>query len=171
MQISQIMTPMVHTIQAETTLEQAARHMRDEDVGFLPVVDKARLAGTLTDRDIVVRALASGKDPRTTSVSEIMTGDPACCHEDDDTSKAVAVMEERKVRRMLVLDPKEQVVGIVSLGDISAVDPRQTGEALQTITEQAPSGAEGRAAQAPQDDEEAVEKVESIFEERINPLS
>lgn len=171
MQISQIMTPVVHTIQAETTLEQASRHMRDEDVGFLPVVDKARLAGTLTDRDIVVRALAEGKDPKTTAVAQVMTENPVYCHKDDDTSKAVAVMEERKVRRILVLDPEEQVVGIVSLGDLSAVDPGQTGEALQTITEQAPRRAEGKSEHAPQDDEELVEKIESIFEERINPLS
>lgn len=160
MQISQIMTPMVHKIQAENTLDQASRYMRDEDVGFLPVMDQQNLVGTLTDRDIVVRAIAAEKDPKATAVAEIMTREPAYCHEDDDTAKAVGVMEQRKVRRLLVLDPREQVVGVVSIGDISAADPSLTGEALQRITEQTEPK-----------DEEMVEKIESVLEGRINPLS
>lgn len=160
MKINQIMTPSIHTIEAKTNLVQASRYMRDEDVGFLPVVSEQGLAGTLTDRDIVVRAIAAEKDPKTTPVSEIMTGDPAYCHADDDTAKAAGVMEQRQVRRLLVLDPRDQPVGVVSLGDISGADPSLSGEALQTITEQ-----------PQQEDEEMMEKIESVMEGRINPLS
>ena len=159
MQVSEIMARLVHTIRAEATVEQASCHMRDENIGFLPVVEdalvemahikqglvekigflpmveEAVLVGVLTDRDIVVRAVASGKDPRTTPVSAIMTQDFACCHEDDDISEAAAVMEQRKVRRVFALNRQEQVVGILSRGDISAAHTGVSGEALQTITE------------------------------------
>lgn len=167
MQVSEIMTPVVHTVQAETTLERASQQMRNEDVGFLPVVGEVGLTGTITDRDIVLRAIASGKDPKTTPVSEIMTGESVCCYEDGDSSEAAAVMEQGKVQRVLVLDRKEQVVGVVSLGDISAAEPPLTGEAMQTITEQGLEPTE----QAKEEDAEMEEKLESVLEERVNPLS
>lgn len=158
MQVHEIMARLVHTIRAEATLEQASRHMRDENIGFLPVVEEAGLVemhisreliakigflpaveeavlvGVLTDRDIVVRAIAAGKDPTTTAVSEIMTQHFAVCHEDDDIAEAAAVMEQKKVRRLFALNREGHPVGILSLDDISAADSRLSGETLQAIT-------------------------------------
>ena len=159
MQVSEIMARLVHTIQAEATVEQAACHMHDENIGFLPVVEEAGLVemhlsreflenvgflpaveeavivGVLTDRDIVVRAIASGKDPKSTRVSEIMTQQFAVCHEDDDISTAADVMEQKKVRRLFVLNREGHTAGVLSLDDISATDAGLTGEVLQAITE------------------------------------
>ena len=161
MRVRETMTRLVHTIRAEATLEQASCHMRDENIGFLPVVEEsglvemhtnedivekigflpaveeAVLVGVLTDRDIVVRAIASGKDPRTTPVSEIMTQHFAICYEEDDIAEAAVVMQEKKVRRLFVLNRGGHTVGVVSLDDISAADTRLSGEVLQAITEKA----------------------------------
>jgi CBS domain-containing protein len=161
MKVSEIMSQLVHTIRAENTLEQASRLLRDEDIGCLPVVEEALVkethlkrnvlekigftpvveeeivVGVLTDRDIVVRAIASGMDPKTTPVSEVMNHDFTCCQEDDDVSQAAAAMEAKKVRRLFVLDGDEHVMGVLSLDDISAVDPLVSGEVLQAIAERA----------------------------------
>ena len=136
MRVSEIMTPVVQAIETAASLEQASEQMRDQDVGFLPVVDEAGLAGAVTDRDIVVRAIAAGKDAKATPVAEVMTLGLACCYEDEDSSAAAAVMEQEKVRRVFVLDRDGLVVGVVSLGDVSADDTRMTGEVLHNITEQ-----------------------------------
>jgi CBS domain-containing protein len=104
-----------------------------EDIGFTPIVEEDVVVGVLTDRDIVVGGIASGKDPRTTPVSEVMNRDFTCCHEDDDISQAAAAMEENKVRRLFVLDRDEHVMGVLSLHDVSAVDPLVTGEVLQAM--------------------------------------
>ena len=157
MRVREIMTQLVHTIRAEATLEHASRQLRDgnigcapvveealvkethlkrdvlEKIGFTPVVEEDVVVGVLTDRDIVVGGIASGKDPKTTPVSEIMNHDFTCCHEDDDVSQAAAAMEEKKVRRLFVLDRDEHVMGVLSLHDISAVDPLVTGEVLQAM--------------------------------------
>lgn len=159
MQVREIMVRLVHTIRAEATVEQASCQMRDENIGFLPVVEEAglvemhtsqdivekigflpaveeaALAGVLTDRDIVVRGIASGKDPKATQVSEIMTQQFAVCHEDDDISEAVAVMEQKKVRRLFALNRDGHPVGVLSLDDISAADTRLPGEVLRAINE------------------------------------
>jgi CBS domain-containing protein len=84
-----------------------------------------------------VCAVASGKDPKTTPVSQVMNHDFACCDEDDDVAVAAAAMEEKKVRRLFVLDRDEHVIGVLSLHDIAAVDPVATGEVLHAIAQQA----------------------------------
>jgi CBS domain-containing protein len=157
MQVSEIMTQLVHTIRADASLEQASCLLRDQNIGcapvveealvektnlkqdvldkigFTPVVEEDVVVGVLTDRDIVVGGIASGKDPKTTPVSDVMNHDFTCCHEDDDISQAAAAMEEKKVRRLFVLDRDEHVMGVLSLHDISAVDPLVTGEVLHAM--------------------------------------
>lgn len=159
MYVNQIMKRLVHTIRAEATVEQASCQMRDENIGFLPVVEEAGLVemhtnpdivrnigflpaveeavllGVLTDRDIVVRAIASGKDPKTTPVSEVMTQQFAVCYQDNEISEAASIMEQNKVRRLFVMSHEGHTVGVLSLDDISGADPRLTGEALHAITE------------------------------------
>jgi CBS domain-containing protein len=114
--------------------------MRDLNVGPLPVCGSDdRLAGMITDRDIIVRAVAEGKDPRATPVREIMTPNVVYCFEDQDVHDAAALMEDNQIRRLVVLNHGKRLVGIVSLGDIAvhtADDQFQlAGEALERISE------------------------------------
>jgi len=140
MQVKDIMTPNAECIQPDDTLEEAAKKMRDLDVGPLPVCgDNDRLAGMITDRDITVRAVAEGKDPRTTKVREVMTEQIIYCFEDQDVEEAARLMKERQVRRLVVLNRDKRLVGIVSLGDLATEtgDRKKAGEVLQDISEPA----------------------------------
>ena len=141
MQVKDIMTPNAECIQPDDTLEDAAKKMRDLDVGPLPVCgDNDRLAGMITDRDIVIRAVADGKDPKTTTVREAMSETKIIyCFEDQDVEEAARTMQERQVRRLVVLNRDKRLVGIVSLGDLATEtgDRKKAGEVLQDISEPA----------------------------------
>jgi CBS domain-containing protein len=119
MNVSDIMSRDVRLVDPGTMLAEAARTMRDTDVGFLPVGDNDRLVGTLTDRDIAIRGTAEGKDPNTTPVSDVMSTDLVYCFEHQDAGEAAAIMGERQVRRLPVLNRDKRLVGIVSVGDIA----------------------------------------------------
>jgi CBS domain-containing protein len=133
------MTPGVECIGPDDTLQEAARRMRQLDVGPLPICDNDRVAGMLTDRDITIRAVAEGLDPKTTKVRDVMTRDVITCFEDDDIEEAERLMQEKQVRRILVLNRDKRLVGIVSLGDLAAEtgDPARTGRVLQDVSEPA----------------------------------
>jgi CBS domain-containing protein len=139
MKLRDIMTPGVECIGSDDTLQEAARRMRRLDVGPLPICDNDRLAGMLTDRDITVRAVAEGLDPKTTKVRDVMTRDVITCFEDDEVEAAERLMQEKQVRRILVLNRDKRLVGIVSLGDLAAEtgDPARTGRVLQDVSEPA----------------------------------
>ena len=117
MQVKDVMTRGAECVRPEATLQEAAQKMKSLDVGPLPVCDNDRLAGMLTDRDIVVRAVAEGKDPRTAKVREAMTPEVVYCSEDDDVADVARLMNEKQVRRLPVLDCNRRLVGIVSLCD------------------------------------------------------
>jgi len=91
----------------------------------------------LTDRDIAVRAVAEGRDPKFTSVQEVMTHGCICCCEDDELAEAARLMRERQVRRIAVLDRHKALVGVLSLGDLAAAgyDPSRVGQVLRGVTE------------------------------------
>jgi CBS domain-containing protein len=137
MKVKQIMTPDIECAWTDDTLQEAAYTMRERNVGLLPVCDRDHLTGMLTDRDITIRAVAEGRDPRSTRVREVMTLDIICCCEDDEADKAARLMQDRHVRRILVLDHRKLLVGIVSLSDLAAGtdDPYRVGEVFQTVTE------------------------------------
>jgi len=139
MKIKEIMTTDVEYVWPDDTLQEAALKMRDLDVGPMPVCDRDRIAGMLTDRDIAVRAVAEGRDPRSTRVRDAMTRDIIFCYEDEDVEEAARLMQARQVRRILVLNRARRLVGIVSLGDLAAAagDPQQVGEVFQEISEPA----------------------------------
>jgi CBS domain-containing protein len=140
MKLKDIMTPNVECVRPEDTLEDAARKMRDLDVGPLPVCgDNDRLAGMITDRDITVRAVAEGKDPKTTRVRDAMSEEIIYCFEDQDVQEAARTMRERQVRRLVVLNRDKRLVGIVSLGDLATEtgDKQKSGEVLQDVSEPA----------------------------------
>lgn len=139
MQLKEIMTRGVEVIHPDATLAEAARKMKDFDVGPLPVCDGDRLVGMLTDRDITVRATAAGQDPNTTRVREAMSEEIVYCFEDDDVTEAARLMEERQIRRLVVLNRDKRLVGIVSLGDLAvhAAEEAVAEEALEAISEPA----------------------------------
>ncbi|NHA14062.1 CBS domain-containing protein [Thioalkalivibrio sp. XN279] len=122
MQVSELMTAKPEYIHTNTTLREAARKMRDLDVGFLPVADsrEQRLEGVVTDRDIAIRGVAEGCDPDTTCVSAVETDKVLYCFKDDDVEDAVASMGEQKVYRLVVLDDRDnkKLCGVISLGDV-----------------------------------------------------
>src|SRR2546421_11378293 len=113
------MTRNVEVIAPDATLEDAASRTEALDIGPLPVCENDRLVGMITDRDITVRSTAMGEDPKAMRVRDAMSKDVLCCHEDDDVRDATRLMESKQVRRLLVLDRDDRLVGIVSLGDLA----------------------------------------------------
>jgi CBS domain-containing protein len=134
------MTRNVEFVYPDTTLAEAASKMKKRDVGPLPVCKDGWVIGMLTDRDIAVRSTAQGQDPKEIRVRDVMTPEVVACGEDQLLSEAARLMEERQVRRLLVLNRKEQLVGIVSLGDLAAQsgDTQMAGEVLEQVSEPAP---------------------------------
>ena len=137
MTIRDIMTPDVECVWPDDTLQEAALKMKELDVGPLPVCDRDHIAGMLTDRDITVRAVAEGRDPKSTRARDVMTRDVIYCYEDEDAEEAARLMQARQVRRILVLNRNKRLVGIVSLADLGAGtgDPQRIGEVLQDVSE------------------------------------
>ena len=136
MKIKDVMTRAVQTVRPDQTLQEAAAKMKALDVGPIPVTDGDRLVGMITDRDIVVRAVAEGRDSRTTKVREAMTSEVVCCNEDDDVTEAATKMKDRQIRRIVVVDGQQRVAGIVSLGDIAVdtSDEKMSGRVLEEVS-------------------------------------
>lgn len=138
MQIKDVMTEVVDLVDPETRIADAARKMRDNDIGALPVGEGDQLVGLLTDRDIVVRAIAEGKDPDSFTVREAMSKRVLYCFDEQSTVEVATNMGMEQVRRLPVVDREKRLVGIVSLGDLSAGGAnREAGEALGRISEAA----------------------------------
>jgi CBS domain-containing protein len=119
MKIKDILTPEPQSISPDATLAEAGAKMKKLDVGILLVCKNERVIGALTDRDIVVRAIAEGFDPKTIRVSEVMSSDIFYCFADQDIQDAVEIMATGQIRRLPVLDRDKRLVGIVSLGDLA----------------------------------------------------
>lgn len=120
MKVSEIMSTPIEEVMDNDTVIRAARKMRDLDVGVLPVKSEGNvLVGILTDRDIVIRGLAEELDPEKTPVSDIMTSGVISCPADQAAEDAAAMMADAKVRRLVVVDEQDNVVGIISLGDVA----------------------------------------------------
>jgi CBS domain-containing protein len=143
MKVKDAMTRGAECVGPDASLQEAARKMKDLDVGPLPVCgDNDKLVGLLTDRDIVVRAVAEGKDPRTAKVREAMTEGVCYCFEDDDVAEAARLMKEKQIRRLVVLNADKRLTGIVSLGDLAVEtggDREVAGKTLERVSQ--PTGA------------------------------
>ena len=137
MKIREIMTTNVECVSPDTGLTDLANKMKTLDVGFMPVCENDRLVGTVTDRDIVVRGCAGGKDIASCKTSDIMTKNVFWCLEDQDVKDVAKQMRDNEVRRMLILNQGKRLVGVVSIGDISKVEEKETGKTLKDITEAA----------------------------------
>lgn len=138
MKIQDIMTTNVECVWPDDTLQEAALKMKEMEIGPLPVCDGGEILGMITDRDITVRSVAQGCDPRCTMVRDIMTREVVRCYEDDECEEAERLMETRQVRRVLVVNRDGRLVGIVSLADLAATESSQrVGEVLQEVCEPA----------------------------------
>jgi CBS domain-containing protein len=135
MNIREVMTPNPRSMTADDSIQNAARIMRDEDTGAVPVVDNGRPVGILTDRDIVVRAVADGGQMNR-PVREIVTGAVVCATPDMSTREAAQLMSDHQVRRLPVVE-SDRLVGIVSIGDLAVKEGKdsRTGDTLQAISE------------------------------------
>jgi CBS domain-containing protein len=137
MQVKEVMTRDVAYTGPDHSLQSAAMTMQGRDIGALPVREGDQVIGMLTDRDIVVRAVGAGQDPRTTPVRQAMTPEIICCYDDQDVHQAGHMMEQRHIRRLLVIDRADRPVGIISVGDIASRTHEDTfvGEILQHVVE------------------------------------
>jgi CBS domain-containing protein len=134
MKVRDLMSKDVQVARPGDSLQEVARRMHDGDFGFMPVADADKLIGTITDRDIVVRAIAGGVSP-STPVIEFITRDPHTARADDDLKTVLDAMGSRQIRRLPVLDKNDRLVGVVSLGDLSTrVKEKYAGEALEDIS-------------------------------------
>jgi CBS domain-containing protein len=154
MKIREIMTTNIKVAEPDDTLDEIAVMMRDQDVGAIPVVEDDELIGIITDRDIVVRCVAEGKDPSEIAADEILSDDPQTVEPDDDIGEAQRIMSDKQIRRLPVVQDGK-LIGIVSLGDLAVKtdDEELVADTLEDVsegvkaTDQTPARAssEGRA--------------------------
>ena len=137
MKVEDVMTNGCECIEPGRSVMEAARRMRALDVGSLPVCDEDRLVGMITDRDIVLRVVADGKDPTQRPVRDAMSTGVSYCYTDDPVSDAAGVMQAMQIRRLPVLTRDRRLVGIVSLGDLATEveDDELVGDTLGRISE------------------------------------
>jgi len=134
MDVREVMTPDVVVASPDDTLQHAAEMMVDIDAGVLPVGEKDRLVGMLTDRDITIRAVAAGKSPADCKVREIMSPEIKYIYEDESLEDAARNMSELQIRRLPVLSRDKRLVGIVSLGDLALKKKGPAGDALKGVS-------------------------------------
>lgn len=127
--ISDVMTRKVHLASPNQTIKEIASEMADADVGSLPVGENDRLIGMITDRDIVLRAVAKGRDPQTT-VRDVMTERIQYCFEDDDVIGVAEKLASLGVRRLPVLNHDKRLVGIVALSDVASCGESKATQAM-----------------------------------------
>jgi len=135
MKAQDIMSRNPATVTPATRVRQAAKLMKDEDVGIVPVVEEGgtkRLVGLLTDRDIAIRLVAEGRDPDLVEVRELMSGNPKTARPDDDVSKVMDLMGREQVRRVPIVDDRGALVGIVAQADV-ALEARDESKVEDTV--------------------------------------
>ena len=116
--VRDVMTPNPVALPTSATVSDAAKAMRDSDIGAVAVSDGKKVCGIVTDRDLVIRALADGQDPRKVKLDEVCSRDPLSLNPEDDIDQAVHIMREKAIRRLLVMDGSKPV-GVVSIGDLA----------------------------------------------------
>ena len=134
--ISELMTPDPCAIEADKPVSYAARMLKDEDVGLAPIVEGDRLVGTLTDRDIVTRVIAEGKDPQSVTVREVASTDVVTVDPEQDLDEALRLMASNQVRRLPVVDEDGRLVGVVAQADVARqAKDKQTGDLVEDISQ------------------------------------
>lgn len=136
MQIRKVMSGPFVSITPSDTVVEAADLMRRQTVGALPVLDEGQIVGIVTDRDIVMRAVCDRHGVKDLTVSDVMSPDLVSCRADQSVAEAAAIMGDRQVRRLLVLDDAGQLAGVLTVGDIARdVSEELAGQALGEIVE------------------------------------
>lgn len=136
--LKDVMTSDVQVIGPDATIRQAAQKMREGDFGMMPVAEKDRMIGAISDRDIAVRGIAAGKGPDT-PVRDVMSEGITWAYEDDSVERAAEIMSEHQIRRLPVVSREKRLVGIVALGDfaVESSDLKPAAEALAEISQPA----------------------------------
>jgi CBS domain-containing protein len=138
--VHEAMTGRPRAVTPETTVSEAAQLMKSDDIGSLPILDGERLAGVVTDRDIVIRAIAEGKDPRGMPVREVASRELVTVHADEDLSSALQLMASQQVRRLPVVDDDGRLVGVLAQADVAvAAKEKAVGEMVEEISK-SPTG-------------------------------
>ena len=133
--VQDVMSTRPRCVSPDTPVTEAAELMESEDVGSLPVLEGDELAGMITDRDIVIRAIARGKDPRGMPVREISTRDVVAIRGDEDLSEALKLMASHQVRRLPVVDASNHLVGVLAQADVAREAGEKTvGEMVEEIS-------------------------------------
>jgi CBS domain-containing protein len=135
MKVKEIMTSNPELIDPNASIREAAKRMKSEDIGALPVGENDRLIGMVTDRDIAMRGVAEDRAPETTTVREVMSEKIFYCFEDDDIEDAAQCMAENQVRRLPILNRDKRLTGIVSLADIAQTGEECEKTALEGVSE------------------------------------
>ena len=135
MRVQEIMTKSVRSIDPNTAIRDAARCMRDDNLGALPVCEGDRLIGMVTDRDIVTRGVAENKSGGNASVRDVMSEGACYCYEDDDDRRAAAIMAEHQVRRLPVLNRENRLVGVVALADLAQSGAKVVDKTMAAVSE------------------------------------
>ena len=138
MKIADVMSRDVQFARPNDSIQTVAQQMAQFDVGAMPVCDGQRIQGMVTDRDLTVRGLAQGASPDT-PVSQVMTGNLEYVRPEDDVEQAHDKMSAAEIRRLPVVDEQQNLVGIVSLGDLARSDEREAGATLQEVSEAPPN--------------------------------
>jgi CBS domain-containing protein len=140
-QVRDVMTPNPATVSEKDDIGKVAKIMAREDAGVVPVVAGRKVIGMITDRDIVVRVLAEGKDCSRARVSEAMTKDVLAVKEDTPVDQVLQLMSREQIRRVPVVNSSDELVGIVSIGDIASdsKEPNKVGRAVEEISEGPPN--------------------------------
>ena len=139
--IRDVMTPNPECVSEKDSIRDVARIMKNQDAGVVPVVDGKKVIGLITDRDIVVRGLAEGKNLENAKVNELMTKSIRSVRADSTVDEALDLMGNAEIRRVPVVDQNDEIVGILSLGDIAAEGSRdgRVGRAVENISEAPPN--------------------------------
>jgi CBS domain-containing protein len=133
--VQDVMSTRPRCVSPDTPVTEAAELMESEDVGSLPVLEGDELAGMITDRDIVIRAIARGKDPRGMPVREVSTRDVVAIRGDEDLSEALKLMASHQVRRLPVVDESNHLVGVLAQADVAMEAREKTvGELVEEIS-------------------------------------
>jgi CBS domain-containing protein len=133
--IRDIMTPNPRSVESNASVVDAARIMRDEDVGIVPVVEGDRLVGTVTDRDIAIRVVAEGKNPESTTAGEVASRELVTIDPQQDLDEALRLMARHQVRRLPVVEEDGKLVGVVAQADIAKhASDEQTGDLVEDIS-------------------------------------
>jgi len=136
MNVRDVMTRGAQVVHPDSTVQKAAQLMKDLDVGPLPVCDGQHIVGMVTDRDITIRSTAEGKDPTRQPVREVMTDEVVYCRPDEDVGVAARMMKDNQIRRLIVIDNDNRLVGILSLGDVATqTDQEVAGNTLEGVSQ------------------------------------